>query len=138
HLLPAARSHITEVFNSSFYYKPESRALAHYYQAYNQQQGGFGANPDVGAQRGRMRCRSGRKNGGFCRQGFPLDQSQPGELQRVVEFWKILMRSGAPGMLESGSITQTDVDAMESDLDRIVLDENAVFFYQFVQAKATL
>lgn len=138
HLLPGARIHITEVFNPSFYYKPESPALAHYYQAYNQQQIGFGGNPDVGTQLGSMLFRSGFKNVELSRQGFHLDQSQPEELQRVVEFWKILMRSGAPGMLESGSITQTDVDAMESDLDRIVLDENAVFFYQFVQAKATL
>ena len=48
------------------------------------------------------------------------------------------MKSGAPGMMEAGKISQSEIDAMENDLDRILADENAVFFYQFVQAKATV
>ncbi len=138
HLLPGAKVHLTEVFNSTFYYRPESPALANYYRAYNQQQIGFGGNPDVGAQLGNLLSRAGFREIRLSRSGFHLDQSQPAELRRFVEFWKILMKSGAPGLLESGAVTQSDIDAMESDLDRILADENAVFFYQFVQAKATV
>ena len=138
HLLPGAKLHITEVFNSTFYYKPQSPALEHYYQAYNQQQIDFGGNPDVGAQLGNLLAHAGFKEIQLSRSGFHLDQSQPETLRRFIEFWKILMKSGAPGMLESGVVTQVDIDAMESDLDSILLDENAVFFYQFVQAKATV
>jgi ubiquinone/menaquinone biosynthesis C-methylase UbiE len=138
HLLPGSKVHITEVFNSTFYYQPQSPALAHYYLAYNQQQIGFGGNPDVGAQLGNLLYHAGFKEIELSRQGFHLDQSQPEELRRFIEFWKILMKSGAPGLVESGSITASAIDAMESDLDRILVDENAVFFYQFVQAKATV
>jgi hypothetical protein len=42
------------------------------------------------------------------------------------------------GMLEAGTITRIDIEAMESGLDKLVLDENSVFFYQFVQTKAML
>lgn len=138
HLLPGAKIHITEVFNSTFYYQPESPHLTHYYRVYNQQQIGFGGNPDVGGQLGNLLAHAGFREIKLSHNGFHLDQSQPEELRRFIEFWKILMKSGAPGLLESAAITQNDVAAMESDLDRIAVDENAVFFYQFVQAKATV
>lgn len=138
HLLPGAKVHITEVFNSTFYYRPAAPALERYYKSYNQQQIDFGGNPDVGAQLGNLLAHAGFKEIVLSRSGFHLDQSQPDELRRFVEFWKILMKSGAPSLLDSGSISQTDIDAMESDLDQLVADENAVFFYQFVQAKATV
>jgi ubiquinone/menaquinone biosynthesis C-methylase UbiE len=138
HLLPGAKIHITEVFNSTFYYQPESPALKYYYEVYNQQQIAFGGNPDVGGQLGNLLFHAGFEEIRLSRSGFHLDQSQPEELKRHVEFWKILMKSGAPGMLESGSISESDIEAMENDLDAICLDDNAVFFYQFVQAKATL
>jgi ubiquinone/menaquinone biosynthesis C-methylase UbiE len=136
HLLPGAKIHITEVFNSTFYYEPASPALAHYYRVYNQQQRNFGGNPDVGAQLGNLLAHAGFKQIQLSRSGFHLDQSQPDELRRFIEFWKMLMKSGAPGLLDTGAISQNEIDAMESDLDGILADENAVFFYQFVQAKA--
>ena len=41
-------------------------------------------------------------------------------------------------MIQAGVISEKEVIRMENELDRIAKDENAVFFYQFVQAKATL
>lgn len=136
HLLTGAKIHITEVFNSTFYYEPASPSLAHYYRVYNEQQIRYGGNPDVGARLGNLLSQAGFRDIRLSRSGFHLDQSQPEELRRFVEFWKVLMKSGAAGLLESGRITQSEVEAMENDLDRIAADENAVFFYQFVQAKA--
>ena len=92
----------------------------------------------MGGQLGNLLFNAGFREIQLSHNGFHLDQGQPAELRRFIEFWKILMKSGAPGMLESGLITQQEIDAMEMDLDRILLSENAVFFYQFVQAKATV
>lgn len=138
HLAADAKIHITEVFNSSFFCFPKSPALDHYYQRYNEQQMRFGGNPDVGSQLGNLLFHAGFKEIQLMPGGFHLDQRNPENLKRFIEFWKILMKSGAPGLLESGSLTQKDIDGMVSDLDRILADENAVFFYQFVQAKATV
>ncbi|HSF52670.1 MAG TPA: methyltransferase domain-containing protein [Algoriphagus sp.] len=138
HLLSGSKIHMTEVFNSTFYYYPNSPALEHYYRVYNQQQIDFGGNPDVGSQLGNLLFQSGFTEIHLSHEGFHLDQSQPEELRRFIEFWKILMKSGASGLLEAGSITQNEIEAMENDLDSILADENAVFFYQFVQAKATV
>lgn len=138
HLLSGAKIHLTEVFNSTFYFYPASPSLEQYYRLYNGQQIGFGGNPDVGAQLGNLLFHAGFKDIKLSHGGFHLDQSQPAELKRFIEFWKILMKSGAPGMLEAGKISQSEIEAMENDLDGILADENAVFFYQFVQAKATV
>ena len=48
------------------------------------------------------------------------------------------MKSGAPAMLEARWITEEDVECMEKDMDAIALNENAIFYYQFVQANATI
>lgn len=138
HLSPSAKIHITEVFNSSFYYQPPSPALDFYYRRYNEQQVSFGGNPDVGSQLGSLLAKAAFREIQLFHNGFHLDQSNPFDLNRFTEFWKILMKSGAPGLLNAGFITQNDIDQMEIDLDRIAIDENAVFFYQFVQAKATV
>lgn len=138
HLVSGAKIYITEVFNSTFYCRPKSPAMDYYYQKYNEQQLGFGGNPDVGAQLGNFLFHAGFKEISLSHNGFHLDQSRPGELKRFIEFWKILMKSGSTGLLESGLVTQLDIEEMENDLDRVLADENAVFFYQFVQAKATV
>ena len=137
-LLPGAKIHITEVFNSTFYCYPACPDHEFYYRKYNEQQAAFGGNPDVGAQLGNLLFQAGFQDISLGRNGFHLDQSDPSALRRFIDFWKILMKSGAPGLLESGSVSQEEIDLMENDLDRILGDENAVFFYQFVQAKATV
>lgn len=138
HLLPGARVHITEVFNSTFYCHPPAPAMDYYYQRYNEQQVRFGGNPDVGSQLGNLLFQAGFTEIQLLPHGFHLDQSKPEELKRFIAFWKILMKSGAPGLLEAGTVSQHDIDQMDNDLDRFLEDENAVFFYQFVQAKATV
>lgn len=136
HLLPGAKIHLTEVFNATFYCEPACPALDHYYQLYNEQQIRYGGNPNVGAQLGNLLFHAGFRDIELSRSGFHLDQRQPEDLRRFVEFWKVLMKSGATGLLESGMVTESEVRSMENDLDRLLADENAVFFYQFVQAKA--
>jgi ubiquinone/menaquinone biosynthesis C-methylase UbiE len=138
HLLPGSKIHITEVFNSTFYCYPKSPAMDYYYQKYNEQQLRFGGNPDVGSQLGNLLFQAGFSKISLMHNGFHLDQSNPAELKRFIDFWKILMKSGADGLLEAGMVTQEDIAQMENDLDRVTADENAVFFYQFVQAKATV
>jgi hypothetical protein len=68
--------------------------------------------------------------------GFQLDQRFPDELKKIVDFWKNLMKSGAKAMVEAGVISEKETKEMESDLNLLAKDENAIFFYQFVQAKA--
>lgn len=137
-LHPKAKIWITEVFNSSFYFFPVLPGLKRYYDAYNELQISLGGDPDVGAKLGNMLNESGYTGIELFHGGFHLDQTNPGELNKIITYWKGLMKSGANSMIQAGVISEKEVLMMENDLDQISKDENAVFFYQFVQAKATL
>ncbi|MEB2783473.1 hypothetical protein [Algoriphagus persicinus] len=69
---------------------------------------------------------------------FHLDQRDPEELSKIVQYWKGLMKSAGPGLRDAGLVSEDDILAMEKDLDSISNEENAVFFYQFVQINATV
>jgi SAM-dependent methyltransferase len=137
YLLPGARVWITEVFNSSFYFAPELPNLKWYYERYNQHQVALGGDPDVGAQLGNMLFKAGYKEIALFHGDFHLDQSNSEDLSKMLNFWKILMKSGSSGLLEAGMITDTEIQAMEEDLNFMATSEKAVFFYQFVQTFAT-
>lgn len=129
---------ITEVFNSSFYFFPHFPGLKRYYDGYNNLQVKLGGDPDIGAKLGNMLNQACYSSIELIRGGFHLDQRSPEELKKIITYWKGLMKSASTGMLQAGIISENEVIAMEYDLDQIAKDENAVFFYQFVQAKATL
>lgn len=137
-LHPKAKIWITEVFNSSFYFFPVLPGLKRYYEVYNEFQISLGGDPDVGAKLGNMLNESGYTGIELFHGGFHLDQTNPSELNKIITYWKGLMKSGANSMIQAGVISEKEVLMMENDLDQISKDENAVFFYQFVQAKATL
>lgn len=138
HLTKGAKIWATEVFNSSFYVQPDLPNQRKYYEAYNQLQISMGGNPDVGAQLGNLLKKTGFHTIEIYHDGFHLDQSKPEELQKMLGFWTLLLKSGAPGLLEAELISAKEIEEMERDLISVFEDENAVFFYQFVQAKATL
>jgi ubiquinone/menaquinone biosynthesis C-methylase UbiE len=136
-LLPGAKVWVTEVFNSSFYFAPSLPNLERYYNCYNQLQRTLGGDPDVGAQLGNMLFKAGYKDISIFHGDFHLDQSNSEDLKKMLGFWKILMKSGSPGLLEAGLIKEADIHAMEEDLNFMATNEKAVFFYQFVQTFAT-
>ena len=136
-LLPGAKVWITEVFNSTFYFAPALPGLAKYYQQYNLLQRMHGGDPDVGAQLGNMLLQTGYSGIELFHGDFHLDQTKPKALQDMVSFWKMLLKSGSPGLLKSSLITEDEVLDMENDLDFMVTSEKGVFFYQFVQTFAT-
>jgi SAM-dependent methyltransferase len=136
HLMPGGIVYITEVFNSSFHYFPQCEGLAAYYRAFNELQKENGGNPDIGIQLGNLLKKSGFENIELKPGGLHLDQSQPARLKLMVEYWKKLMKSAAEELILSGKIDQATVKAMEADLDQLAQHPEAVFFYQFIQAKA--
>lgn len=138
YLLPNSTLWFTEVFNSSFYFNPPLPGLAYYYRQYNEFQILLGGNPDIGANLGNLLLRAGYKDIELFHGGFHLDQRNAEDLRKITQYWKELMKSAASGMEEAGLIITDDLLAMEKDLDIISYDENAVFFYHFVQISATV
>ncbi|PZX58032.1 class I SAM-dependent methyltransferase [Algoriphagus chordae] len=138
YLLPNSKLWFTEVFNSSFYFNPALPGLTKYYDAYNEFQRSLGGNPDIGANLGNLLLRAGYKQIELYHGGFHLDQRNAEDLRNICQYWKGLMKSATAGMREAKLVSSADVLAMERDLDAIFKDENAVFFYHFVQVSATV
>jgi predicted O-methyltransferase YrrM len=138
YLLPNSKLWFTEVFNSSFYFNPQLQGLLNYYTHYNEFQVALGGNPDIGANLGNLLLRAGYKQIELFHGGFHLDQRNPEDLRKITQYWKVLMKSASSGMIEAGMITEDNVLDMEKNIDDICNDENAVFFYHFVQVSATV
>lgn len=138
HLQPGAKVYVTEVFNSSLYTSPGFPHFRHYFDVMSAFQRKIGGNPDVGIELGNLLTEVGFSAFTTRFDGFYLDR-RSGEKRKVfTEYWKELLKSAAPALLESGDCSLQALKLMEEDLEKIANDENAIFFYQFVQAKATL
>jgi predicted O-methyltransferase YrrM len=138
HLQPGARVYVTEVFNSSLYVSPGYSRLRHYVEVMSDFQRNIGGNPDVGIELGNLLTEAGFSSCTTRFDGFYLDARSGEKRKAVTSYWKELLKSAAPALLAEGVITPEAVEKMVEDLEKLGNDENAIFFYQFVQAKATL
>ena len=138
HLLPGARVYVTEVFNSSLYVSPGFSHLQHYVKLMSDFQRMIGGNPDVGIELGNLMVEAGFSKCTTRFDGFYLDARTGEKRKAVTDYWKELLNSAAPALLAEGMSTHLAVEKMEEDLEKLGKDDNAIFFYQFVQAKATL
>lgn len=138
HLQPRARVYVTEVFNSSLYVSPGFSHLQQYVELMSDFQRRIGGNPDVGIELGNLMMEAGFSTITTRFDGFYLDARSGEKRKAVTEYWKELLKSAAPALLAEGVGTPLAVEKMEEDLEKLGKDENAIFFYQFVQAKATL
>ena len=138
HLLPEAKVVVTEVYNASFYTTAGYDALQHYFKVMNAFQRKIGGDPDVGIRAGGLLVTAGFQSISTQFEGFYLDKRSLHDRKGVTSFWKELLESAAPALLAAGECSLQEVKDMGFDLERMSDDENAIFFYQFVQAKATL
>ena len=135
-LKPNAKVSITEVFNTTFYTYPVKKEVMDYWRIYNEYQVQIGGDPQVGVRLGDLLEEAGYSNIDLRSGGFHLDSRQPEEKRTVFNYWKNLMSSGAPSLLEEGLITEKQVKEMQQAMDELRDLPHAVFYYRFIQATA--
>ncbi len=136
YLLPNSKIVITEVFNATFYTYPESPKLMKYWKIYNDYQVHIGGDPQVGAKLGDLLDQAGYKDITLRSGGFHLDSRNPQDKETVFDYWKNLMSSGAPALLEEGLIDQQLLLEMQGEMDKLKAQKDSVFYYRFIQATA--
>lgn len=127
---------ITEVFNSTFYTYPIMPEIMDYWKLYNDFQVSIGGDPQVGARLGDLLEEAGYRDIRLRSGGFHLDSRQPEEKQKVFSYWKNLMSSGAPLLIEEGVVTEQQVLGMQLAMDKLRELPASVFYYRFIQATA--
>lgn len=135
-LKSGAKVSITEVFNASFYTYPRLPELMDYWVKYNDYQRAIGGDPDVGARLGDLLEEAGYREIDLRSGGFHLDSRKPEEKRIVFTYWKNLMASGAPAMLEDGLITTGELTVMKAAMEKLISMPHSIFYYRFIQATA--
>ena len=135
-LLPKAKVVITEVFNATFYTYPVKEEINHYWKVYNDYQTAIGGDPEVGAKLGDLLEAAGYQDISLRSGGFHLDSRNQEEKRSVFTYWKNLMASGAPALIEEGLITEKEVLEMQLAMDELREMPNSIFYYRFIQATA--
>ena len=127
---------ITEVFNKTFYTYPNDTAVMEYWEVYNKYQEDIGGDPHVGAKLGDLLLEAGYTDIELRSGGFHLDSRNQEEKRAVFDYWKNLMSSGAPLLLEEKIITEKQLKAMQAGMDKLRDLPQSIFYYRFIQATA--
>jgi len=137
-LAPGAPVYITEVMNSSFLLDPYSPNVWRYWMAFNDFQYESGGDPFVGAKLGNLLLTGGFRDVSTEVKTFYFDNREPARRKTMIAFWEELLLSAADQLLAAQCVTQDVVDGMRREMHQVQNDPNAVFFYAFVQARATV
>ncbi|MFD2201620.1 class I SAM-dependent methyltransferase [Shivajiella indica] len=127
---------ITEVFNRTFYTYPLIPEVMEYWEIYNKYQEEIGGDPQVGAKLGDLLLEAGYERISLRSGGFHLDSRNQNEKWTVFNYWKNLMSSGVPLLLEEGKVTEKLVKEMQKGMDKLKDMPHSIFYYSFIQATA--
>ena len=137
-LSPGSPVFVTEVMNASFLLDPYSPNLWRYWMAFNDFQIDSGGDPFVGAKLGNLLLAGGFRDVQTQTKTVHLDNREPARRKVMFALWEELLLSAAEQLLEAGKVDQATVDGMRAEFTQVQNDPNAVFFYSFVQARATV
>ncbi|WP_133500839.1 class I SAM-dependent methyltransferase [Cognatilysobacter terrigena] len=137
-LNPGSPVYITEVMNSSFFLDPYSPNVWRYWMAFNDFQHEHGGDPFVGAKLGNLLLAGGYRDVSTEVKTFYFDNREPARRKVMIAFWEELLLSAADNLIEAGVVTPDIVDGVRREMHQVQNDPNAVFFYSFLQARATV
>ncbi|MHB8911622.1 MAG: class I SAM-dependent methyltransferase [Lysobacter sp.] len=137
-LSPGAPVYVTEVMNASFLLDPYSPNVWRYWMAFNDFQIESGGDPFVGAKLGNLLLAGGYRDVTTEIKTFHFDNREPARRKTMIAFWQELLLSAADQLLAAGKVTTDTVDGVRREMHQVQSDPNAVFFYSFVQARATV
>ncbi len=137
-LSPGAPVYITEVMNAAFLLDPYSPNVWKYWMAFNDFQIEHGGDPFVGAKLGNLLLAGGFRDVTTEIKTFHFDNREPARRKTMIAFWEELLLSAADQLIAAGAVTAEVVENMRREMRLVQNDPNAVFFYSFVQARATV
>lgn len=137
-LSPGSTVYVTEVLNSSFFLDPYSPNVLRYWMAFNDHQYDSGGDPFIGAKLGNLLLAGGYRDVHTEVKTVHLDNRQPGRRKQMIEFWEEVLLSAADQLIKAGKTDVPTVEGMRGELQAVRNDPNAVFFFAFVQARASV
>jgi len=137
-LAPGSPVYVTEVMNASFLLHPYSPNVWRYWMAFNDFQYDHGGDPFVGAKLGNLLLAGGFRDVHTEIKTLHLDNREPARRKTMIAFWEALLLSAADQLVQAGAVSEAIVAGMRREMNDVQNDPDAVFFYSFVQARATV
>ncbi|MDQ3205859.1 MAG: methyltransferase domain-containing protein [Pseudomonadota bacterium] len=137
-LAPGSVVYVTEVMNASFLLDPYSPNVWRYWMAFNDFQIDSGGDPFVGAKLGNLLLAGGYRDVSTEIKTFHFDNREPARRKTMIAFWEELLLSAADQLVSAGKVDEATVAGVRAEMRQVQNDPNAVFFYSFVQARATV
>lgn len=136
-LRPGSVVYATEVLNSSFFLDPYSPNVWKYWMAFNEYQLERKGDPFIGAKLGNFFMQLGYREVQTEVKTWFLDNRYPQARKDCIDYWAELLLSASDQLIESGYVSEDIVEGMKEEMARVASNPNAVFFYSFVQARAS-
>lgn len=137
-LRPGAKVYISEVMNHSFFLDPYSPNVWKYWMAFNDYQYENAGDPFVGAKLGNLLVSMGFRNIQTSIKTWHFDNRSPEQRKETIEYWSDLLMSGASQLVKENIVTQELVENAKAELKQVARDPNAIFYYSWMQAQATV
>lgn len=133
---PGTRIFITEVNHQSLHFYPTQPEILHYWEDTIRCQNRFGGNANIGMELANLLHRAGYEHIQSQPQTFFLDRTSKQQRAILLEYWHYLMRSALHQTLVEGETTQKRWQLAESAMYQLRKNDEAVFYYSFMQAVA--
>ena len=92
----------------------------------------------IGAKLGNLLLAGGFRDVQTQTRTLHLDNREPARRKVMFALWEELLLSAADQLLAAEKVDQATVDGMRREFSQVQNDPDAVFFYSFVQARATV
>jgi len=137
HLQSGVRFYATETYHRSLDLVPSSDALRSFWDKMINLQLSIGGNPNIGLIMGDLFAKAG-----FVvewHRPFPMlfDRNKIGQRTEMLDYWKGLIESSLEAMRESALWSENEWKIIESYLEEIKTDPEAIFYYSFMQIVAS-
>ncbi len=135
-LNPGSIVYATEVMNSSFFLDPYSPNVWKYWMAFNEYQLDQKGDPFVGAKLGNFFLQLGYSDIRTEIKTWYLDNRTSQARKDCIEYWTDLLMSASESLVNEKYVSQEIVEGMKAEMATVANDQNAVFYYSFIQASA--
>jgi ubiquinone/menaquinone biosynthesis C-methylase UbiE len=137
-LTPGAKVYISEVMNHSFFLDPYSPNVWKYWMAFNDYQYEKAGDPFIGAKLGNLLVSMGYRDIKTKVKTWHFDNRNPEQRRKTITYWSDLLMSGAEQLIKENVVTEQLVEDAKNELKNVANDPNAIFFYSWMQAQATV
>ena len=136
HLIPNGQLFLTEVYNDSLgFFPPQDDILLHWNKM-NAFQKSIGGNGNIGIELGSILKNLNFQNIEIKPYPILYDTTKLELRTEFFEYWISLMESGSKTMIDLNKIQSSEWEKVKNQLIQLSRNEDAVFFYNFIQAFA--